>query len=128
MFLPETTTISPPAHVCALKCNFPGNNIPHIWVIIPMTFAINNSFPGSLKLDFGEHSTGISCTLLYHLDFNAYHVVDESDVGDRVIKSRGLLFVSNKLFLDSPSIAAVVNNLDPFLIAASKPHWTVVMY
>ena len=87
----------------------------HIQALTLMVFATNNAFLESPKAGFDEHFTGVSSTLLHHLDSNAHQVADEKNKGGRMIHSSDLLFISSKGTIlihklgDNPSITTIAS-------------------
>ena len=105
----------------------------NIVLLTPISFATNNTFLGSVEEDFETHITGLSSTLLHHLDINPHQVALVSDDGDRTIKSRGLTFLSVEalaLFLDlvtAPTIASAACTLTPHFLCSNQPHGELVI-
>ena len=84
--------------------------------------------PGERKGEFETHITGLSSTLLYHLDGNVHQIVLTSDDGDRTIKSRGLTFLSGVVltlllkFGPTHTIAAEACALTPHFLRSNQSH------
>ena len=114
--------------LCALEREVPDTRHPNIVLLTPMAFATNDTFLERSEEEFESHMTGVSSTLLRHLDSNAHQVASASDNGARTIDSRGLTFLSGvalTLFLDlgtTPSIASTACALTPHFLCLNEPH------
>ena len=114
--------------LCALERDVPDTRHPNIVLLTPMAFAINDTFLGSSEEEFESHMTGLSSTLLRHLDSNAHQVASASDDGARTIDSRGLIFLSGvalTLFLNlgtTPSTSSTACTLTRNFLPSNEPH------